>query len=77
MPGHPPADQDRRPQHRPAHQEFAAAAASPEAERAAVDGAYGLACTALDFLVDDDLAADVKEEFEHAGGAIDVAHYFD
>ena len=58
-------------------EEFAAAAASPEAERAAVDGAYGLACTALDFLVDDDLAADVKEEFEHAGGAIDVAHYFD
>ena len=58
-------------------EEFAAAAASPEAEQAAVDGAYGLACTALDFLVDDDLAADVKEEFEHAGGAIDVAHYFD
>ena len=47
------------------------------AERAATDGAYGLAATALDFLVDDDLATAVKEDFERAGGAIDVAHYFD
>ena len=58
-------------------EEFATAAGSAEAERAATDGAYGLAATALDFLVDDDLAAAVKEDFERAGGAIDVAHYFD
>ncbi|VXC19024.1 Peptidase M20 domain-containing protein 2 [Nocardioides sp. AX2bis] len=57
--------------------EFAAAAASPEAERAAVDGAYGLACAALDLLVDDDLAAAVRHEFEESGGAVDVARYFD
>jgi hypothetical protein len=58
-------------------EEFAEAAASPAAERGALDGAYGLACTALDFLVDDDLARAVKEDFEQAGGAVDVAHYFD
>ncbi len=58
-------------------EEFAAAAASAEAERAARDGAYGLACTALDFLVDDVLAAAVREEFEQAGGAVDVTGYFD
>ncbi len=57
--------------------EFAVASASPEAERAAVDGAYGLACTALDLLVDDDLAAAVRTEFDEAGGAVDVARYFD
>ena len=57
--------------------EFAEAAASAEAERAATDGAYGLAVTALDLLLDDDLATAVKEEFDKAGGAIDVAHYFD
>ena len=57
--------------------EFAAAAGSPAAERAATDGAYGLAVTALDFLLDDDLASAVKEDFDRAGGAIDVAHDFD
>jgi len=57
--------------------EFAAAAASPAAEQAALDGAYGLACTALDLLVDDDLAAAVRDEFEESGGAVDVARYFD
>ncbi len=57
--------------------EFAAAAASPHAERGAVDGAYGLACTVIDLLVDDDLAAAVAAEFEAAGGVVDVAHYFD
>lgn len=57
--------------------EFAAAAESPAAEIAALDGAYGLACTALDFLVDDALAAEVTEEFARDGGAIDVEHFFD
>ncbi|WP_181275755.1 M20 family metallopeptidase [Brevibacterium oceani] len=57
--------------------EFAEAAKTPAAESAAVDAAYGLACTALDFLVDDALAAEVTEEFTRDGGAIDVAHFFD
>ena len=47
--------------------EFAAAAQSPRAEEAALDGAYGLAVVALDFLTDDALAADVQAEFEKAG----------
>ena len=57
--------------------EFAAAAGSPAAESAAVDGAYGLAAAALDFLHDDALARAVAEEFEARGGAVDVEHYFD
>ncbi|WP_172174445.1 M20 family metallopeptidase [Brevibacterium sp. CT2-23B] len=57
--------------------EFAAAAETPAAKSAALDGAYGLACTALDFLVDDALAAEVTEEFARDGGAIDVEHFFD
>ena len=57
--------------------EFAAAAKTPAAESAALDGAYGLACTALDFLADDALAAAVTEEFARDGGAIDVEHFFD
>lgn len=56
--------------------EFAEAADTPAAEAAAHDASYGLACTALDFLVDDDLAAEVVAEFERAGGAIDVENYF-
>ncbi|WP_129660821.1 M20 family metallopeptidase [Rothia halotolerans] len=57
--------------------EFAAAAGSPAAESAAVDGAYGLAATALDFLHDDALAEAVRTDFEERGGAVDVEHYFD
>ena len=57
--------------------EFAAAAQSPRAEEAALDGAYGLAVVALDFLTDDALAADVQAEFEKAGGAVQVQTYFD
>ena len=57
--------------------EFAEAAQTPAAESAALDGAYGLACTALDFLADDALAAEVTEEFVRDGGAIDVEHFFD
>lgn len=57
--------------------EFAEAAGSPAAEQAAVDGAFGLAATALDFLVDDDLAQSVRDEFEEAGGAVDVPGFFD
>ncbi|RKQ35411.1 amidohydrolase [Kocuria tytonis] len=57
--------------------EFAAAAAGPEAERAGVDGAYGLAAVALDYLTDDGLAADVTEDFRANGGGISVPDYFD
>lgn len=57
--------------------EFAHAAASPAAERAAADGAFGLAAAALDYLDDDDLAAAVRQEFETDGGGVDVASYFD
>ncbi|GAA1845928.1 M20 family metallopeptidase [Brevibacterium marinum] len=56
--------------------EFAEAAITPEAEAAAHDAGYGLACTALDFLVDDELAAEVFAEFDRAGGAVDVENYF-
>lgn len=57
--------------------EFAAAAESPAADDAAVDGAYALAATALDYLCDDALAAAVEQEFTAGGGAIDVPAYFD
>lgn len=56
--------------------EFAAASITPAAEDAAHDAGYGLACTALDFLVDDSLAAEVAAEFERNGGAVDVENYF-
>lgn len=56
---------------------FRAAAGSEAAEQAAVDGAYGLAAAAVDFLTDDALAARVREEFEQAGGAVDVPGFFD
>ncbi|SQG63693.1 amidohydrolase [Corynebacterium renale] len=57
--------------------EFAASAGSPKGDTGAVDGAYGLAQVALDFLTDADLRAAVKEEFEAQGGWVDVEHYFD
>jgi amidohydrolase len=55
---------------------FAEAAGSAAAEQGALDGAVGLALTALDYLVDDSLRAAVHEEFETQGGAIDVPGYF-
>ncbi|WP_131104713.1 M20 family metallopeptidase [Ornithinimicrobium sufpigmenti] len=56
---------------------FAEAAASEAARDAAVDGAVGLALTALDYLCDAELRTAVHENFERAGGATDVEHYFD
>ncbi|WP_434994838.1 M20 family metallopeptidase [Arthrobacter sp. Ld5] len=56
---------------------FAEAAGSAAAEQGALDGAVGLALTALDYLLDDSLRAAVHEEFEQQGGAIDVPSYFD
>ena len=57
--------------------DFAAAADSAAAESGALDGACGLALTALDYLCDADLRRGVAEEFAAQGGAIDVPHYFD
>ena len=56
--------------------EFAEAAGSPHAEQAGLDGAYGLAAVALDYLTDDELAADVAEDFRANGGGISVPDYF-
>jgi amidohydrolase len=56
--------------------EFAAVAATEAGDRAALDGAVGLALTALDWLYDPALRADVREDFEAAGGVVDVAGYF-
>jgi amidohydrolase len=53
--------------------EFAEWAASDHAEAGVVDGAVGLARTAADFLCDERLRADVRAEFEAAGGVVDVA----
>ncbi|CAB0931999.1 M20 family metallopeptidase [Corynebacterium diphtheriae] len=57
--------------------EFEASVGTEKGDRGAVDGAYGLAQVALDFLTDADLRKAVKDEFEAAGGSIDVEHYFD
>jgi amidohydrolase len=56
--------------------EFAAAAATDAAESGALDGACGLALTALDFLCDAELRRSVAKEFAEQGGAIDVPHFF-
>lgn len=53
--------------------EFATAAATPAADKALVDGAVAMALTAADFLVDDRFRAAVRDDFEAAGGAVDVA----
>jgi hypothetical protein len=52
--------------------EFARYAGSPSGDEAVLDGAFGLAVTALDFLADPALRADVAAEFEAEGGVIDV-----
>jgi hypothetical protein len=56
--------------------EFASWAASPAGDAAAVDAAYGLALTALDYLTDAALRQDVDGDFAAAGGVIDVEGYF-
>lgn len=57
--------------------EMAAAAGSPTGDAAAVDGAYGLAAVALDWLHDADLRNAVRADFEAAGGAVDVAGFWE
>ena len=49
--------------------EFARHAIGPEADRGVVDGAVGLALTALDYLTDPELREAVRADFEAAGGA--------
>lgn len=56
---------------------FALAANSAPARSAALDGAVGLALTALDYLCDPDLRRAVETEFAEQGGVLDVPHYFD
>lgn len=56
---------------------FAEAAGSEAATVGALDGAVGLALTALDYLGDRSLRAAVHEEFTAQGGAVDVPSYFD
>ncbi|MBP3035429.1 amidohydrolase [Arthrobacter sp. zg-ZUI100] len=55
---------------------FAEAAGSEAAEAGALDGAAGLALTALDYLCDPELRAAVAQEFKDAGGPVDVPAYF-
>ncbi|SNR22947.1 M20 family metallopeptidase [Blastococcus mobilis] len=52
---------------------FAEHAASPLADRGVLDGALGLALTAVDFLGDPGLRDAVVADFVAAGGALDVA----
>ncbi|MBK0869178.1 M20 family metallopeptidase [Saccharopolyspora sp. HNM0986] len=56
---------------------FATAAGSAAGDRAVLDGAVGLALTALDYLADDRLRSAVHAEFESAGGSVDVPAFFD
>lgn len=57
--------------------EFAAAAGAEAGDRAVLDGASGLAMTAADYLADAELRRAAHEEFEAAGGALDVPSFFD
>ncbi|MCI6575078.1 MAG: M20 family metallopeptidase [Arcanobacterium sp.] len=51
---------------------MAQAAGSPQGDKAAIDGAFGLAAVALDFLCDADLRTAVRDEFESDGGYMDA-----
>lgn len=56
--------------------EFAAAAGSETGDAGVRDGALGLALTAADYLGDAALRKAVHDEFEAAGGALDVPSFF-
>ena len=56
--------------------EFAAVAGGPASTRRG-DGAVGLAPTALDYVRDPELRADVRHDFDAAGGVLDVEGFFD
>ena len=53
------------------------AAGAPTGDVAALDGAYGLAAVALDWLHDAELRRAVRADFEASGGAIDVAGFWE
>ena len=53
------------------------AAGAPTGDAAALDGAYGLAAVALDWLHDAELRRAVRADFEATGGAIDVAGFWE
>ena len=57
--------------------EFAAAAVGETADRVVADAAFGLAAVAADYLWDPELQRAVAGHFAEAGGAVDVAAYFD
>lgn len=57
--------------------EMTAAAGSATGDRAAVDGAYGLAVVALDWLVDPELRDAVRADFEASGGVVGVAGFWE
>lgn len=57
--------------------EMTEAAASISGDRACLDGAYGLACVALDYLADPKLRILVNDDFKQNGGAVDVEHFWD
>ncbi|AYD90590.1 M20 family peptidase [Actinomyces lilanjuaniae] len=56
--------------------EMAQAAASPAADTAVVDGAYGLAAVSLDWLCDAGLREAVQADFEASGGVVDVEGFW-
>lgn len=56
---------------------MAEAAGGPGGDRAVVDGAFGLASVALDVVCDPALLARARADFEAAGGAVDVARFYD
>lgn len=56
--------------------EFAEVSGGPAGDAAVIDGAVGLALTALDYLVDPQLRAAVHQDFADSGGILDVEGYF-
>lgn len=57
--------------------EFAEAAVTETADRVVLDSAHALAAVTADYLADPDLRAQAAQDFQDAGGAIDVPTYFD
>ena len=71
-PGDPPADRHRIGRNSLHTAAFAAAAISPAADRAVIDGAAALALTALDYLSDPALRTACAGQFAAQGGHLDV-----
>ena len=56
--------------------EFAEAAVTAEADRVVLDSAWALAAVSADWLSDPELRQAAADDFEAAGGAVDVPSYF-